>query len=86
MFTSLSARLPSALGHVARRAPLRLAGQTRLVSRLAVDGSKGRAMPNINRRATAAASGVDATLTIRVCLLSRFLVTTDLAMYASIRY
>ena len=69
MFTSIAARLPTALGHAAPRTPLRLAGQARLLSRLAVDGSKGRAMPNINRRATAAASGVDATLTIRVRLL-----------------
>ncbi|KAK4246422.1 carbamoyl-phosphate synthase arginine-specific small chain [Corynascus novoguineensis] len=65
MFASLAARLPNALGHAAPRAPLRLAGQARLLSRLAVDGSKGRAMPMTNRRATAAASGVDATLTIR---------------------
>ncbi|AEO55118.1 hypothetical protein MYCTH_2314123 [Thermothelomyces thermophilus ATCC 42464] len=65
MFASLAARLPNALGHAAPRAHLRLAGQARLLSRLAVDGSKGRAMPMTNRRATAAASGVDATLTIR---------------------
>lgn len=66
MFASFAARLPNALGHAAPRAPVRLAGQARLLSRLAVDGSKGRAMPVTNRRATAAASGVDATLTIRV--------------------
>ena len=67
MFSSLAARLPTALGHAAPKAPLRLAGQARLLSRLAVDGSKGRAMPATNMRATAAASGVDATFTIRVC-------------------
>jgi carbamoyl-phosphate synthase small subunit len=67
MFSSLAARLPSTLGHAAPRVPLRLSGQARLLSRLAVDGSKGRAMPFPDTRATAAASGVDATLTIRVC-------------------
>lgn len=66
MFASVAARLPRALGHAAPKAPLRLAGQARLLSRLAADGSKGRAMPVLNTtRATAAASGVDATLTIR---------------------
>lgn len=66
MFASLAARLPTALGHAGPKAPLRLAGQTRLLSRLAVDGSKGRAMPVTNMRAAAAASGVAATFTIRV--------------------
>lgn len=67
MFSSFAARVPTTLGHAARRAPLRLSTQVRLASRLVVDGSKGRAMPLKNTRATAAASGMDATFTIRVC-------------------
>lgn len=66
MFTRLVARLPNALGHAAPRVQSRLPSQARLLSRLAVDGSKGRAMPATNTRATAPASGVDATFTIRV--------------------
>jgi hypothetical protein len=66
MFTRLAVRLPNALGHATPRVPSRLSSQARLMSRLAVDGSKGRAMPATNTRATAPASGVDATFTIRV--------------------
>jgi len=62
---SAARRLPAALGRAAPKAPLRLPVQARLLSKLAVDGSKGRSMPAIDTRATAAASGVDATLTIR---------------------
>lgn len=65
MLLSLAARLPNAVCHTAATARSRLPSQARLLSRLAVDGSKGRAMPAKITRATAAASGVDATLTIR---------------------
>lgn len=68
MFKHLAARLPNALGHAVPRVSPGFSGQARLLSRLAVDGSKGRAMPAKNTRATAAASGVEATFTIRVRL------------------
>lgn len=65
MFSRLTARLPKATTiHLAAPRP---AQQSRLASRLAVNGSKGRSMPDRGSRATAAAANVDATFTIRVC-------------------
>lgn len=66
MFTRLALRKTT--GFAAHGLNSRVASQTRLSSKVAILGSKGRAMPALNRRATAAASGVDATFTIRVRL------------------
>lgn len=61
MFSRLAARLPkaSALNGVAAR-------QVRNLSQPAVTGSKGRNMPAREPRTTAAATGAEATFTIRV--------------------
>jgi len=70
MFSSASIRLfnPAAFGASGLRS--RLSVQTRLLSQKAVAGSKGRAMPVQQSRATAPVKDLDATFTIRVCVLS----------------
>ncbi|KAK3323629.1 carbamoyl-phosphate synthase arginine-specific small chain-like protein [Cercophora scortea] len=61
MFSRLAVRLPKSSG---LRVP-GLASQSRLLSKVAVTGSRGRSMPARMARATPVAPNVEATLTIR---------------------
>jgi carbamoyl-phosphate synthase small subunit len=62
---------PAALGSQgAAGLPVHIGTQARFASRAAVHGSKGRKMPDYTTRATAPVSGLDATFTIRVLILS----------------
>jgi len=72
MFSRLAVRLPKASGlNGVSSLSARLPGQqARFISRPAMTGSKGRTMPAMSNRATAAATGAEATLTIRVRLCS----------------
>ena len=53
------------------QASARVAAHARSMSQKATGGSRGRAMPVLPSRATAPVSNLNATFTIRVCLVDR---------------